>query len=130
MMVEVSDHESRSHWTLTKHCNLPQDTKTIMSIWSFKRKQYPNGTLDKHKARLCAHGGMQKWDQNYWETYSLVVNRASVRLILAIAKVHSLSSKSIDFVLAFCQADLKIPVYMQLAIGLIPQKESTANLMS
>jgi hypothetical protein len=23
MMVEVSDHESISHWTLTKHCNLP-----------------------------------------------------------------------------------------------------------
>ena len=38
MMVEVSDHENRSHWALTKHCNLPQDTKTIMSIWSFKTK--------------------------------------------------------------------------------------------
>jgi hypothetical protein len=46
MMAEVSDHESRSHWTLNKGCNLPQDTKTIMSIWSFKRKQYPDGTLN------------------------------------------------------------------------------------
>jgi hypothetical protein len=78
MMVEVSDHESRSHWTLTKHCNLPQDTKIIMSIWSFKRKQYPDGTLNKHKARVCAHGGMQTWGQNYWETYTPVVYWASV----------------------------------------------------
>jgi len=53
MMVEVSDHESRVHWTLTKRCHMmPDDTKSIMSIWSFKRKRYPDGTLNKHKARL------------------------------------------------------------------------------
>jgi hypothetical protein len=78
MMVEVSDHESRDHWTLTKRCDMPEDTKTIMSIWSFKRKRYPDGTLNKHKACLCAHGGMQTWGQNYWETYAPVVNWASV----------------------------------------------------
>jgi len=32
MMVEVSDHESRDHWTLTKRCDMPDNTKTIMSI--------------------------------------------------------------------------------------------------
>ncbi len=117
MMVEVSDHESREHWTLTKHCNMPEDTKTIMSIWRFKRKWYPDGTLNKHKARLCAHRGMQTWGQNYWEKYAPVVNWASIWLVLAIAKIHGLSSKSIDFVLAFPQADLEIPVYMELPIG-------------
>jgi hypothetical protein len=60
---------------------------------------------------------MQTWGQNYWETYTPLVNWASVRLILAIAKIHGLSSKSIDFVLAFPQADLEIPVYMELPIG-------------
>ncbi len=59
MMVEVNDHESRSHWTLIKHWDLPPNTKTIMRIWSFKCKRYPDGTLIKHKSRLCAHGGMQ-----------------------------------------------------------------------
>jgi hypothetical protein len=68
MIAEVNDHEVRGHWTLTISCDLPQATKTIMSIWSFKRKQYLDGTLNKHKARLCAHGGMQTWGQNYWET--------------------------------------------------------------
>ena len=66
MIVEVNDHESRSNWTLTKRCDFPHDTKTIMSIWSFKRKQYPDGTLNKHKTQLCANGGMQTWGQNYW----------------------------------------------------------------
>ncbi len=76
--------------------------------------------LNKHKARLCAHGGMQTWGQNYWETYTPVVNWASVRIILAIAKIYGLSLKSIDFVLTFPQADLKIPVYMELPIGFNP----------
>ncbi len=58
-MNEVDDHESQVHGTLTKCCDDPPGTKTIMSIWSFKRKQYPDGTLNKHKACLCAHGGMQ-----------------------------------------------------------------------
>jgi len=60
---------------------------------------------------------MQTWGQNYWETYAPIVNWASVQLIHAIAKIHGSSSKSIDFVLAFPQADLKIPVYMELPIG-------------
>jgi hypothetical protein len=49
--------------------------------------------------------------------YALVVNWASVHLILAITKIHGLSSKSIDFVLAFLQADLESPLYMELPIG-------------
>jgi len=60
---------------------------------------------------------MQTWGQNYWETYVPVVNGASVRLILAIAKIHGLSSKSINFVLTFPQADLEIPVYMELPVA-------------
>jgi hypothetical protein len=91
-----------------------------MSIWSFKRKQYSDGTLNKHKACLCAHGGMQTWGQNYWETYAPVVNWASVCILLAVAKIHGLSSKSIDFVLAFPQADLEVPVFMELPLGFDP----------
>jgi hypothetical protein len=117
MINEVDDHETRKHWTLMKRCDLPNGTKTIMAIWSFKRKRYPDGTLNKHKARLCAHGGMQTWGQNYWETYAPVVNWASVRILLAVAKIHGLPSKSIDFVLAFPQADLEVPVYMELPLG-------------
>ncbi len=117
MVKEVDDHKNGNHWSIMLHCNMPKDTKTIMSIWSFKRKRYPDGTLNKHKARLCAHGIMQTWGQNYWETYAPVVDWASVCLLLAIAKIHGLSSKSIDFVLAFSQADLEIPVYMESPIG-------------
>ena len=30
-----------------------------------QKKILLDGTIDKYKARLCAHGGMQQWDVNY-----------------------------------------------------------------
>ena len=41
----------------------------------------------------------------------------TVCLILAIAKIHNLNSKAIDFVLEFPQVDLKEDIWMQLPIG-------------
>jgi hypothetical protein len=105
MVHKVNDHETQNNWTPIKQCDLPLGTITVLSIWSFKRKPYPDGTLNKHKAHLCAHGDMQMWGQNYWETYAPVVNWASVRILLAITKIHGLSSRSINFVLAFPQAN-------------------------
>ena len=104
------------HWDLVKHSTIPTGTKVIKAFWSFKRKHFPGGCLNKHKARLCAHGGMQQWGKNYWETLLPVVNMISVKLLLGIAKIHGLESKSIDFVLAFPQEDLDVDVWMDLPI--------------
>ena len=60
-MVEIEDHETREHWVTYKREEIPKGHKTIMAIWSFKRKRFPDGTIMKYKARLCAHGGMQQW---------------------------------------------------------------------
>jgi hypothetical protein len=42
------------------------------------------------------------------------------KILLIVAKIHSLESKSLDFILAFPQADLDIPVYMELPAGVNP----------
>ena len=93
---------------------MPRGIKPIMAIWSFKRKQYPEGTLSKHKARLCAHGGQQQWGINYWDTYAPVVNWVSVRFIFIISQLAGLETQELDFVLAFTQAKLDVPVYMNI----------------
>ena len=61
MVKEIRSHEDGEHWTKIERSSMPVGTKTIMSNWSFKRKRYPSGQLNKHKARICAHGGMQTW---------------------------------------------------------------------
>ena len=101
MVKEVSDHESREHWEMFSRADMPKGCKTMLAIWSFKRKSYPDDRVLKHKARLYAHGGMQRWGIGFWETYAPVVNWISVRLLLILAIIHGLDTKSIDFVLAF-----------------------------
>ena len=60
----------------------------------------------------CKHGG-----GNYWETYAPVVNWASICILLGVTKIHGLSSKSIDIVLAVPLAYLEIQVFMELHLG-------------
>ncbi len=52
--------------------------------------------------------------------YAPVVTWTSVQLLLVVIKIHGLKSKSIDFVLPFPQADLDVPVYMELPAGINP----------
>ena len=59
MIKEVNDHETRGHWEVIPRWQKPQGEKTVMAIWSFKRKRFPDGRLNKHKACICAHGGIQ-----------------------------------------------------------------------
>ena len=103
--------------------------KTIQAIWYFKRKRFPDSTLNKHKARLCAHCEMQQWGVNYWENYAPVVNWISVQFLLILFELSGLESRKIDFVLAFPQADLDVPVYMELPIGMeVPGYEGYKKL--
>ncbi len=81
----------------------------------------------QHKTWLCAHGGQQTWGQDHWLTYAHVVMWASIQLLLIIAKIHGLESKSIDLVLAFPQADLDVPVCMELPVGINPNDISDEN---
>ena len=48
-----------------------------------------------HKSHLCNHGGMQQWGVNYWNTYSPVVNRVSVRAMLTLRILIELHIKSV-----------------------------------
>ena len=117
MLKEVEEHESRDRWEVFARKDLPAGTKTILSVWAFKRKFHPDVQIYKHKARLNAHGRIQRWGVDYWETYAPVINWISVRLLLILTVMHKLEIKSIDFVLAFPQAELKRSVYMEMPYG-------------
>ena len=52
MTKEIGDHTKRKHWEIVPRPQMPRGIKPTMAIWYFKRKLYPDGTLNKHKARL------------------------------------------------------------------------------
>ena len=86
MTMDIGDHTKRKHWEIAPRYQMTWGIKPIMEIWSFKRKQYPDGTLNKHKAILCAHGGQQQWDISYWDTYAPFLNWVSIRFLLIISQ--------------------------------------------
>ena len=99
---ELEDHAQRKHWSLIPRSQVPRGHRPIQSVWTMKRKRIPGtGVLQKHKARLCAHGSQQVYGVNYWETYALVVQWMSVHVMLCLSVVESLHSRFIDFVLAY-----------------------------
>ena len=97
----VPKSEILEHYTHQRKEGKEIKREKIMMIWSFKRKRHPDGTLDKHKARLCCHGGQQQWGINYWGTYAHVVSWSSVRILMTVAKLHNLHTKSVDVVQAY-----------------------------
>jgi hypothetical protein len=126
MVKELEDHLNRNHWIIMKRSEIG-NVKTIKTIWSFKRKRKPDGTIIKYKARLCAHGGMQVHGDTFWDTYAPVVNWMSVRLMLIFSEIHKLHTRSIDFTLAFPQADVKVDIYMELPLGCTPSDKSDSK---
>jgi hypothetical protein len=63
MAKEMDDHQKRKHMRVVRKDSIKDLSKVdiLMGVWSFKRKRTPTGKLIKHKARLCAHGGQQRY---------------------------------------------------------------------
>ena len=64
IIKEIDDHTINLHWKVVRRSTIG-NAKIIKAIWSFKRKRRPDESLLKHKARLCAHGGIQQYGENY-----------------------------------------------------------------
>jgi hypothetical protein len=129
MVKEIKDHEDNGHWMYVKRETIGK-APTVKAIWSFKRKRRPDGSLLKHKARLCAHGGMQIHGVNFWDTYAPVVNWITIRMMLTLSVIHDLYTTSIDFTLAFPQADIETTIYMEIPLGCeVPEGDYVCKLI-
>ena len=62
MQKEIEDHCSKGHWKPVLR-NTIGNIKIVRSVWSFKRKRRPDGSLLKHKARLCVHEGCKPMER-------------------------------------------------------------------
>ena len=88
--------------------------KVISSVWAFKVKRFPDGSIKKLKARLCARGYEQRHGQDYFKTFAPVVQWLTVRLILVVTIILGLENKQIDYTAAFVQAPIDTDVYVEM----------------
>ena len=123
MQKEMAGHEMEDdpHWDIisVKDMKLVNGVRPIPvnAVWAFKRKRDPLGTIIKWKARLNVHGGQTTHGDHYWDTYAPVVQWLTVRIVLILSLLENLHNRSIDFVLAFPQAKIKVDVYMKMPYG-------------
>jgi hypothetical protein len=86
----------------------------VSSVWAFKRKRYPDGSIRKLKARICARGFEQIEGVDYFETFAPVVQWMTVRIILIMTILLNLENKQIDYTAAFMQAPIDHDVYVEM----------------
>jgi hypothetical protein len=86
----------------------------VSSVWAFKRKRYPDGSIRKLMARICARGFEQIEGINYFETFAPVVQWMTVRVILIMTILLNLDNKQIDYTAAFMQAPINHDVYVEM----------------
>ena len=101
---------SNNTWILS---DLPPGCKSIGCRWIFRKKLKSDETLDKYKARLVAKGFTQLKDIDYFDTFAPVARMTSIRLLIALAAIHSLVIHQMDVKTAFLNGDLDEEVYMK-----------------
>jgi hypothetical protein len=97
MQSEMDVVEKNRTWELA---GLPRGHRVIILKWVFKQKRDEAGAIVKHKARLVAHGFVQREGIDFDDTFAPVARMESVRLLLAMAaqegwRVHHMDIKSV-----------------------------------
>ena len=93
---------------------------SLTAKWVFKEKRDPaTGTVYRRKARIVARGFLQREGIDYTETFATTAAATSVRVVLALAALHSLALASGDVVGAYLVGEpLQELIYMRQFEGL------------
>lgn len=84
----------------------PDSSQNLVGCkWVFRVKFNPNGSVERHKARLMAKGFSQRPGIDFFETYSLVIKPVTIRLILSLAVSRGWSMNQLDVNNAFLHGE-------------------------
>ena len=97
----------------------PPSCNVISCRWVFILKRKANGSVDKYKARLVAHGFTQVLGLDYTDTYTPVARLASFQTILALAACQNWNIDAFDLNSAYLNGELggDEEIYMEEPLG-------------
>jgi hypothetical protein len=118
MEKEIEMQERNNSWEVVKRSSIPQDAPILPAVWAMRcKRKIATQEIYKWKARLNIDGSKQKKGINYWESYAPVASWSTIRLILTLAYIEGWSTKQIDYVMAYTQADAETDLYMKIPKG-------------
>lgn len=82
MKEELSKIKKNKTWDIVDR---PHNKKVIGVKWVFRTKLNPDGSVNKHKARLVVKGYAQVFRVDYLDTFISVSRLDTIKLLLAIA---------------------------------------------
>ena len=85
MGKEMKSLKDNKVWKLT---TLPPGKKAIACKWVYKVKTNSDGSLERYKGRLAAHGFDQIFGSDYNETFCPVVRMESLKTLVALSTQH------------------------------------------
>jgi hypothetical protein len=114
MEEEYGAQMSNGTWELVLR---PQGSNVITGKWVFTHKFHADGAFDRYEARWVLWGFTQHPRVNYDETFSLVVNLATIRMVLATAISHNWPIQQCDVNNAFLHGTLTETVFCCQPMG-------------
>ncbi|GMF65420.1 unnamed protein product [Phytophthora lilii] len=116
---EIRAHIRNHTWDVVRR---PPGVKVIGFKWVFAHKFDETGQIVRYKARLVALGYLQTPGIDYFNTYSPVASRNTIRVFLAVCCNLGLIICQFDVETAFLNGDLEEDVYMAPPLGIdIPE---------
>jgi hypothetical protein len=92
-------------------------TNVIDYKWVYKVKRKVDGTIDHYKARLVAKSFKQHNGIDYEDTFSPIVNAATIRLVLSVGVSRNWCLRQLDVQNTFLHDILEVEVYIKQSPG-------------
>ena len=116
MDTELNTLKSKGTFEVISRSSVPDGEQINQTMWTFRRKRRPNGTMYKLKSRWVLRGDKQILPEDE-TTFAPVVDWATIRLLFTLVVSRGLKTKCIDFTAAFCQCSLPKPIYAHFPPG-------------
>jgi hypothetical protein len=110
MAEEIAVLEWTVMWDLVP---CPPRVCPITCKWVYKVKTRSNGSRERYKTHLVAHGFQQEHGQDYDETFALVAHMTTICTHLVMASVWGWSISQLEVKNAFLNGELREDVYMR-----------------
>ncbi|KAG8472627.1 hypothetical protein CXB51_034316 [Gossypium anomalum] len=119
MVEEISTLNKNGTWELVPKLF---DANLITCKWVYRLKKKVNGTIDRYKARLVAHGFSQQYGQDYDETFSPIARMTTVRAIISLAASKGWKLWQLDVKNTFLYGESDRYIFMEQLQGFVSKE--------